>query len=93
MARDPCLCSLFCPLPRCPIARGSIHPPARGETPAYSVAYGADAMVTTGSVFEDYTAADECHRRSMPCIRHQVGPMLASPPVAFADTVIVYKAG
>jgi hypothetical protein len=42
---------------------------------AYDVVYGADDMVTTGSVLEDHTAADECHRRVMDCIRHHVGPL------------------
>ena len=55
--------------------------------------YGADARVTTGSVFEDHTAADECHRRIRDFIRHNVGPMLARPSVAFAGTVVVYQVG
>ena len=55
--------------------------------------YGADAMVTTISVFEDHTATDECNRRIMDFIRHNLGPMLVSQPVAFAGTVIVQKAG
>src|SRR5439155_26774455 len=60
---------------------------------AYYVVYGADAMVTTISVFEDHTATDECNRRIMDFIRHNLGPMLVSQPVAFAGTVIVQKAG
>ena len=60
---------------------------------AYDVGYGADAMVTTGSVCEDQSAADECNRRLRDFIRHHLGPMLASQPVAFAGTVIVQKAG
>jgi len=57
------------------------------------VVYGDDAMVTTVSVFEDHTAAKACYRRIMDFIRHNVGPMLASQPVAFAGTVIVHTAG
>ena len=57
------------------------------------VVYGTDAMVTTGSVCEGHPAADECHRRIMDCIRHHVGPMLASQAMAFAGTVIVHQAG
>ena len=53
---------------------------------AYHVVYGAEAMVTTGSVCEDHPAAEACHRRIMDCIRHHVGPMLARQPVAFAGT-------
>jgi len=50
-------------------------------------------MVTTGSVFEVQAAAEECNRRIMDSIRQDLGPMLASQPVAFAGTVIVQKAG
>ena len=53
---------------------------------AYYVVYRADAMVTTVRVCEDHTAAEAWNRRIMDCIRHQVGPMLASQPAAFAGT-------
>jgi len=50
-------------------------------------------MVTTGSVCEDRTAAEACHRRIMGFIRQHLGPVLARQPVAFAGTVIVHQAG
>ena len=53
---------------------------------AYCGVYGADAMVPTVSVCEDHPAAKECNRRIMDFIRHHMGPMLASQPVAFAGT-------
>jgi hypothetical protein len=60
---------------------------------AYYVVYGNDDMVTTVSVFEDQAAAEECNRRIMDFIRQNLGPMLASQPVAFAGTVLVHQAG
>ena len=50
------------------------------------VVYRADAMVTTGSVCEDHTAAEACNRRIMDFNRHHVGLMLARHPVALAGT-------
>jgi hypothetical protein len=60
---------------------------------AYYVVYRDDDMVTTVSVFEDQAAAEECNRRIMDFIRQDLGPMLASQPVALAGTVIVHQAG
>ena len=44
---------------------------------------GADARVTTGSICEDYPAAEVYNRRIMDCIRHHVGPMLAQSACGF----------
>jgi hypothetical protein len=44
-------------------------------------------MVTTVSVFEDHTVADETNRRIMDFIRHPRGLMLASQPMAFVGAL------
>ena len=42
------------------------------------VVYEADALVTTGTVFEDHPAAEACNRRIMDFLRQNLGPMLTS---------------
>jgi len=57
----------------------------------YYVVYGDDDLVTTFSVFEDQTAAEECNRRMMDWIQQHVGSMMVGPLMVLVGTVIVHK--
>lgn len=56
----------------------------------YYVVYGADDMVTTISIFNDHAGAEESNRRMLGWIKDNVAPLLVSPPIASAGTVIVH---
>ena len=58
---------------------------------AYYVVYGDDDLVTTVSIFEDQTAAEECNSRVIDWIQQHVGSMIAGPLLALVGTVIVYQ--
>ena len=55
------------------------------------VVYGDDALVTTVSIFEDQTTAEECNRRMMDWIQQHGGAMMAGPCQALVGMVIAHK--
>jgi|GEM_PF-1175699 len=58
---------------------------------AYYVVYGDDDLVTTVSIFEDQTAAEECNSRMMDWIQQHGGSMMAGPLLALVGMVIVHQ--
>ena len=68
--------------------------PILSEVPgfrAHYVVYAEDDTVTGISIFDDQASAEESNRRILDWVKQNLGPLLASPPVAMAGKVISHK--
>ena len=56
---------------------------------AFYLVYAEDDMITSISLFENQTAAEESNKRMLDWIKQNLGPLLAGPPEAMEGQVMV----